>query len=82
MNKSLNLLDAWAFAEATGALLTTVAGGRPAGKAGFWTAEGGGGSAIDARVACMACWMAEDGAEDWTAGTEETAAEPSSVLLQ
>ena len=35
---------------------------------GFWLAEGGGGREMEARVASMAAWMADDGAEDWVLG--------------
>ena len=44
------------------------AGGAPAGALGFWVAEGGGGREMEASVASMAAWMAEDGTEDWVLG--------------
>ena len=45
-----------------------MVGGAPTGMVGFWLAEGGGGREMEASVASMAAWMAEDGAEDWVLG--------------
>lgn len=78
---SFYLLDVASLVAAPVLAGAVVAGGAVVGCAGNWTAEGGGGREIDASVASMACWMADDGADDCVVGIWMPT-EPSSGLKQ